>query len=70
MMGNATWGGLLLDDLLRDAGIDIFGTTKKHIVFEGYDFGPDGKPYAVSFPISLFCEMRDDIMIAHSVRRI
>ena len=63
----ASWSGASLRDVLKEAGINLNRTSQKHIVFEGSDLGPDGKPYGASIPIELAKMMQDDILIAYEV---
>ena len=44
-IGNATWSGARLTDVLASLGVDINDPTIKHVQFEGADHGADGSPY-------------------------
>lgn len=66
-IGNAEWSGALLNDVLKDAGIDIESTQKKHLVFEGMDQGPDGGVYGASIPIELARALKNEIIIAYEM---
>jgi hypothetical protein len=44
-IGNATWSGARLTDVLASLGVDINDPRIKHVQFEGADHGADGSPY-------------------------
>lgn len=49
-VGNATWTGVPLRELLRHAGLDVSDTRIKHVEFVGLDTrNPD--PYSASIPL-------------------
>ncbi len=52
-IGNATWSGARLTDVLEAAGFrcDPDGRRDLHVQFEGYDLGADSSPYGASIPI-------------------
>ncbi|XP_011256952.2 probable sulfite oxidase, mitochondrial isoform X2 [Camponotus floridanus] len=64
-VGNATWSGARLCDVLRDLGIneDAFN----HIQFEGYDLDPSGAPYGASIPIAKAMDPRADVILAYEM---
>ncbi|XP_036148221.1 sulfite oxidase, mitochondrial isoform X2 [Monomorium pharaonis] len=64
-VGNATWTGIPLCDILKDLGIneDAFG----HVQFEGYDMDPSGTSYATSIPISKAMDPRCDVILAYEM---
>ncbi|KAL8583283.1 hypothetical protein ACOMHN_043060 [Nucella lapillus] len=64
-IGNAKWSGVVLSDLLKHTGIDLEGTEKKHLVFEGLDKGPKGAVYGASIPIELARALKDEIVVAY-----
>lgn len=66
-IGNAVWSGVALTELLKQAGIDLDCTQKKHLVFEGLDKGPEGSFYGASLPIELAKSLKDDIIIAYEM---
>ena len=66
-IGNAEWSGVSLSDLLKYSGIDLDGTNKKHLVFEGMDKGPEGSVYGASIPIEMARALKDDIIIAYEM---
>ncbi|XP_011644963.1 probable sulfite oxidase, mitochondrial [Pogonomyrmex barbatus] len=64
-VGNATWTGARLCDVLKDLGIneDVFS----HVQFEGYDLDPSGAPYGASIPISKAMDPRGDVILAYEM---
>lgn len=60
-IGNAKWGGVRLNDVLKD--YDLKGI--KHVQFEGYDEGSDGSPYGASIPIEK--AMSGDVILAYEM---
>ncbi|XP_071555237.1 sulfite oxidase isoform X1 [Temnothorax nylanderi] len=64
-VGNATWTGARLCDVLKDLGIneDAFN----HVQFEGYDLDPSGMPYGASIPISKAMDPRADVILAYEM---
>ncbi|XP_076457669.1 sulfite oxidase-like [Babylonia areolata] len=66
-IGNAEWSGVVLNDLLKFSGIDLEGTEKKHLVFEGMDRGPEGAVYGASIPIELARALKDEIIVAYEM---
>ncbi|XP_033203254.1 sulfite oxidase [Bombus vancouverensis nearcticus] len=64
-VGNATWTGTRLCDVLKDLGINE--DNYNHIQFEGYDLDPSGTPYGASIPISKAMDPRADIILAYEM---
>ncbi|KYM81913.1 putative sulfite oxidase, mitochondrial [Atta colombica] len=64
-VGNATWTGVRLCDVLKDLGVneDAFN----HVQFEGYDLDPSGMPYGASIPISKAIDPRADVILAYEM---
>ncbi|XP_072758239.1 sulfite oxidase, mitochondrial isoform X2 [Anoplolepis gracilipes] len=64
-VGNATWTGVRLYDVLKDLGIneDAFN----HVQFEGYDLDPSGTPYGASIPITKAMDPRGDVILAYEM---
>ncbi|XP_029660614.1 probable sulfite oxidase, mitochondrial isoform X1 [Formica exsecta] len=64
-VGNATWTGARLYDVLKDLGIneDEFD----HVQFEGYDLDPSGMPYGTSIPIDKAMDPRGDVILAYEM---
>ena len=54
-IGTATFGGVLLRDVLRHAGLDEDETEAQHIQFEGLDAEPGGQAYGASIPLDKVC---------------
>ncbi|XP_011871079.1 PREDICTED: sulfite oxidase-like [Vollenhovia emeryi] len=64
-VGNATWTGVLLCDVLKDLGIDE--DAFDHVQFEGYDLDPAGMPYGASIPICKAMDPRADVILAYEM---
>ncbi|XP_076758471.1 sulfite oxidase [Xylocopa sonorina] len=64
-VGNATWTGARLCDILKDLGINE--DDYNHIQFEGYDLDPSNTPYGASIPISKAMDPRADVIIAYEM---
>uniref|UniRef100_V9IET3 Sulfite oxidase n=1 Tax=Apis cerana TaxID=7461 RepID=V9IET3_APICE len=64
-VGNATWTGTRLCDILKD--LKIKEDDYNHIQFEGYDLDPSGTPYGASIPISKAMDSRADIILAYEM---
>ncbi|XP_012223633.1 sulfite oxidase, mitochondrial [Linepithema humile] len=64
-VGNATWAGARLCDVLKDLGIneDEFD----HVQFEGYDLDPSGTPYGASIPIAKAMDPKGDVILAYEM---
>jgi sulfite oxidase len=66
-IGTATWGGVLLRDVLLEAGIDPNDPNIKHIRFEGYDEDITGSTYGASIPLSKAMDPRGDVILAYEM---
>lgn len=67
-IGNATWGGARLYDVLKAAGYDENKHSKiRHLIFEGYDIGADGTPYGASIPVEKGLDPRGDVLLAYEM---
>lgn len=64
-VGNATWSGARLCDILTDLGIKE--EDYDHVQFEGYDIDPSGTPYGASIPISKALDPRADVILAYEM---
>lgn len=64
-VGNASWTGARLCDVLKDLGINE--EKFDHVQFEGYDLDPSGTPYAASIPISKAMDPRSDVILAYEM---
>ena len=49
------FGGVLLRDVLKHAGLDEDETEAEHIQFEGLDSEPGGACYGASIPLDKVC---------------
>ena len=66
-IGNATWSGARLYDILKAAGYSDDDIKAKHIHFEGYDVGADGSPYGASIPVEKGSNPRGDVILAYEM---
>ncbi|KAG7200855.1 hypothetical protein KM043_003220 [Ampulex compressa] len=64
-IGNATWSGARLCDVLKDLGINE--DDYAHVQFEGHDLDPSGTPYGASIPISRAMDPRADVILAYEM---
>ncbi|CAK9795358.1 Sulfite oxidase, mitochondrial [Anthophora plagiata] len=64
-VGNATWTGAKLCDVLKDLGINE--DNYNHVQFEGHDSDPSGAPYGASIPISKAVDPRADVILAYEM---
>ncbi|XP_057332007.1 sulfite oxidase, mitochondrial [Microplitis mediator] len=64
-VGNASWTGARLCDVLAD--LKINEDDWKHVQFEGYDLDPSGTPYGGSIPISRALDPRADVLLAYEM---
>ncbi|XP_074094166.1 sulfite oxidase [Cotesia typhae] len=64
-VGNASWSGARLTDVLAD--LKINEDDWKHVQFEGYDLDPSGVPYGGSIPISRALDPRADVILAYEM---
>lgn len=67
-IGNATWSGARLRDVLAWAGVgeDDVGAWR-HLHLDGLDTGPDGSAYAVSIPLSKATSASGDCILAYEM---
>lgn len=61
-VGNATWTGVKLADVLKDLGVDV--NENDHVHFEGLDTDPTYTPYAASIPLAKAMDPRGDVLLA------
>ena len=70
-IGNATWSGARLTDVLEAAGVNLQRIASegrlKHVHFEGYDLGSDGSPYGASVPIEKAVNPYQDVILAYEM---
>ncbi|XP_043266348.1 sulfite oxidase, mitochondrial [Colletes gigas] len=64
-VGNATWTGARLCDILKD--LEINENDYNHVQFEAYDLDPSGSPYSASIPISKAMDPRADVILAYEM---
>ncbi|EEZ97850.1 sulfite oxidase, mitochondrial [Tribolium castaneum] len=68
-VGNATWTGVRLRDVLALAGVDE-DAAFKHVQFEGLDFDPTGKTYGASIPFWKAASKRGDVILAFEMNGV
>ncbi|KAL1461470.1 hypothetical protein WDU94_013363 [Cyamophila willieti] len=68
-VGNATWTGARLTDVLKLAGLnpDPDDTNVQHVHFEGLDMDLARVPYAASVPASKALDPRGDVILAYEM---
>ncbi|RZC37714.1 sulfite oxidase, mitochondrial [Asbolus verrucosus] len=66
-VGNATWAGVRLRDVLKKSGINEDDKKWKHVQFEGVDFDPTGKTYGASIPFWKAIDKRGDVILAYEM---
>ncbi|XP_043490186.1 sulfite oxidase [Polistes fuscatus] len=64
-VGNSTWSGARLCDVLKDLGINE--EDYDHVQFEAHDVDPSGTPYGASIPISKAMDPRADVLLAYEM---
>lgn len=70
-IGNATWTGVLLRDVLQKVNIkDSIESEYNHIQFEGMDFDVTGKTYGASIPIWKGLDKRGDVLLAYEMNGV
>lgn len=63
-IGNASWSGAKLSDILKYAGFDGNNTQAEHIQFEGLDTDSANVPYGASIPIEKALDPNGDVLLA------
>eukprot|EP00753_Platysulcus_tardus_P012542 PLAT3405.1.p1 GENE.PLAT3405.1~~PLAT3405.1.p1 ORF type:complete len:412 (+),score=112.47 PLAT3405.1:44-1237(+) len=69
-VGTATWTGVLLRDVLLEAGLPLPLRSDLHVEFEGIDPLPPGKGeggYGSSIPLSKAMSIDGDVLLAYSM---
>ncbi|XP_050025887.1 sulfite oxidase [Dermacentor andersoni] len=66
-IGNATWSGARLVDVLHYLGVDLSDERIQHIVMEGLDTDPTGTPYGSSFPANKGLDPKGDVLLAYEM---
>ncbi|XP_065350940.1 sulfite oxidase isoform X2 [Cloeon dipterum] len=63
-IGNATWTGVRLRDVLLAAGLKDDQPGVEHVQFEGLDTDPSMHPYGASIPIEKAMDPKGDVLLA------
>ena len=66
-IGTAVFGGVLLRDVLQQAGLDEDETEAQHIQFEGLDAEPGGQCYGASIPLDKAVQRSGDVLLAYEM---
>lgn len=66
-IGNATWSGARLRDVLKDMGITEETTKAQHVQFEGLDTDPLNLPYGSSITIEKALDPHGDVLLAYEM---
>ncbi len=71
-IGNATWSGARLCDVLKAAGFapseeEDRAPKELHVQMEGADCGADGSPYGASVPARRAVDPRADVLLAYEM---
>lgn len=66
-IGTAVWGGVLLLDVLKEAGIDENDPDIEHIRFYGHDGDITGSTYGASIPLAKAMDGRGDVLLAYEM---
>ena len=67
-IGNASWTGARLVDVLEAAGFSEEDTpTARHVILEGLDTDPANSPFGASIPIEKAADPRGDVLLAYEM---
>lgn len=66
-IGNATWSGAKLTDVLKSCGLDLDNADIHHVQFEGLDKGPENIPYGASIPVEKAFSPHGDVILAYEM---
>lgn len=66
-IGNATWSGVRLYDVLKAAGLEDDHPGVEHIQFEGLDTDAANVPYGASIPIEKAMDPKGDVILAYEM---
>ncbi|CAL8401475.1 unnamed protein product [Arctogadus glacialis] len=71
-IGNATWSGALLRDVLREGGwgpeaAAVAGGGARHVQFEGLDADASGTTYGASIPLNKALSEEGDVLLAYQM---
>ncbi|CAH1155048.1 unnamed protein product [Phaedon cochleariae] len=69
-IGNATWTGVPLREILKLAGVNEDDAKHQHIQFEGVDADVTGKMYGASIPIWKALDKRGDVILAYEMNGV
>ncbi|XP_054728446.1 sulfite oxidase, mitochondrial isoform X2 [Anastrepha obliqua] len=64
-VGNATWSGARLRDVLLAMGVQP--NENLHVILEGADLDPTSHPYGASIPLSKAMDERGDVILAYEM---
>lgn len=66
-IGNATFTGVRLRDVLLSLGLKEDNPSIQHVQFEGLDTDPANVPYGASIPIEKALDPRGDVLLAYKM---
>ncbi|KAE8742914.1 hypothetical protein FOCC_FOCC011466 [Frankliniella occidentalis] len=66
-IGNATWSGPRLSDILRYIGVKENDPSIQHIQFEGLDHDVSNVPYGASIPFNKAIDPKGDVVLAYEM---
>ncbi|OQR67496.1 putative sulfite oxidase [Tropilaelaps mercedesae] len=66
-IGNATWSGARLTDVLVYLGVHLNDPRVKHVIFDGLDLDPTGKPYGASVTARRALNPENDVILAYEM---
>jgi sulfite oxidase len=66
-IGTAVWGGVLLADVLRAAGLQAGDPAVQHIQFEGLDADLAGDRYGASIPAQRALDPATEVLLAYEM---
>ncbi|XP_066992012.1 sulfite oxidase, mitochondrial isoform X2 [Anabrus simplex] len=66
-IGNATWSGARLYDVLRAAGLQEDQPGVEHIQFEGLDTDAANVPYGASIPLEKAMDPKGDVLLVYEM---
>jgi len=66
-IGTAVWGGVLLRDVLKAAGLEEGDPAVAHVHFIGHDVDESGVPYAASIPVAKALSAAGDVLLAYEM---
>ncbi|XP_003740501.1 sulfite oxidase [Galendromus occidentalis] len=66
-IGNATWSGARLTDVLAYLRVDCNDPRIQHVIFDGLDLDPTGKPYGASVTARRALNPGNDVILAYEM---